>query len=575
MANILNTRIRLKYDTLSNWTTANPVLLAGEIAIATITSGATQEVNSVAAPQVLFKVGDGTNSFNSLPFASGKAADVYSWAKEATMTFASEATQSTSGDKTYVGNAVTGVEWDSTLNNNKGGLKFIKGTQFATKAELDAALAAFDGEIGSITDTDTRYDFTIPASGDNKGKLAITATKYVNGSAEGNGTTTYYDFITPDELSETLGSYYTKTEVDNIVKNYYTKGEVDELVQDVRDAIPTEVGVMSVEGSGAVTASGTKEVTVGLSLDNSGNVLLSQGESGLKATVDLSAYRLIADDQDTKYGIEYDAGTKTIKLTNDPSKSSISAADFVKDGMLQSVVVDNAANTLTFTWNTDSGVTTTVVKLSDIADIYTGSENSEIKVSVGNSNEISATLVNGGITEEKLHSDVTTKLNKVWEEVGVAKGLVDGLNIDQYQTKNLSTPVGQAQYKTVEEALAGHESRLVQDSQNLSAYTNGTIAMPKATADASGNDIVATYLNKTDAASTYVAKEGFVATDNNYTTAEKNKLESLENYNDSAIREDIAGLQAKKVVEYYDAEQPNDDHTPVFVIYCGNSTKVM
>lgn len=77
----LNTRILLKYDTYANWTSKNPVLKAGEMAIATINSGDTQEVNSVGTPQVLIKVGDGSSNYNSLKFISGRAADVYSWAK--------------------------------------------------------------------------------------------------------------------------------------------------------------------------------------------------------------------------------------------------------------------------------------------------------------------------------------------------------------------------------------------------------------------------------------------------------------------------------------------------------------
>ena len=81
---ILQTRNQHKYDTYTNWTTNNPILKAGEVAVATIASGNTQEVNSVTAPQVLLKVGDGTNNYNTLPFISAKAADVHSWAKAAT-----------------------------------------------------------------------------------------------------------------------------------------------------------------------------------------------------------------------------------------------------------------------------------------------------------------------------------------------------------------------------------------------------------------------------------------------------------------------------------------------------------
>lgn len=79
----INTRILLKYDTYANWTSKNPVLLAGEVAIATIETGNTEKVNSIGLPQVLIKVGDGSSTYSALPFVSGLAADVYTWAKAA------------------------------------------------------------------------------------------------------------------------------------------------------------------------------------------------------------------------------------------------------------------------------------------------------------------------------------------------------------------------------------------------------------------------------------------------------------------------------------------------------------
>lgn len=86
----LQTRIKLKYDSYENWSTNNPILLAGELAAVYVAAKPTKEVNSVSAPQILFKVGDGQVSstgeitgtaFNTLPWASGLAADVYEWAK--------------------------------------------------------------------------------------------------------------------------------------------------------------------------------------------------------------------------------------------------------------------------------------------------------------------------------------------------------------------------------------------------------------------------------------------------------------------------------------------------------------
>ena len=84
---IINTRIQLKYDTLANWESSNPILKAGEVAIIAIASGNTQTVNSVTAPQCLMKVGDGTSNFKTLPYTSALAADVYSWAKKSETEF--------------------------------------------------------------------------------------------------------------------------------------------------------------------------------------------------------------------------------------------------------------------------------------------------------------------------------------------------------------------------------------------------------------------------------------------------------------------------------------------------------
>lgn len=83
---ILNTRIRLKYDSYENWTTNNPTLLAGEVALVYIPEDKVTQVgehnlNGTKPPHVLMKVGDGTSGFNSLKYVSALAADVNSYAK--------------------------------------------------------------------------------------------------------------------------------------------------------------------------------------------------------------------------------------------------------------------------------------------------------------------------------------------------------------------------------------------------------------------------------------------------------------------------------------------------------------
>lgn len=82
--NEIQTRISLKYDSYEKWTSKNPVLLKGEVAIATVPSGATTSPAMQNLPNVVMKVGDGTSQYNALPFVSALAADVYEWAKAST-----------------------------------------------------------------------------------------------------------------------------------------------------------------------------------------------------------------------------------------------------------------------------------------------------------------------------------------------------------------------------------------------------------------------------------------------------------------------------------------------------------
>lgn len=70
----LNTRIRLKYDSLVNWNEHDPILLDGEVGFATTTVNGKTEV--------LAKVGGNNKKWSELEFVSAKAADVNSYAKQ-------------------------------------------------------------------------------------------------------------------------------------------------------------------------------------------------------------------------------------------------------------------------------------------------------------------------------------------------------------------------------------------------------------------------------------------------------------------------------------------------------------
>lgn len=163
---ILQTRIQLKYDSYTNWTTNNPVLKAGEIAVATIASGNTQEVNSINAPQVLLKVGDGTSNYNALPFVSAKAADVYSWAKKSESEF---------------------TEWVKTL--------------IATEGAYDAKGSAAQALADAKAYTDTLANGAVKDNTE-----AIAAIK------DGTTIDSFADVETALEGKQAAGDYATKTE---------------------------------------------------------------------------------------------------------------------------------------------------------------------------------------------------------------------------------------------------------------------------------------------------------------------------------------------------------------------------
>ena len=78
---IINTRIQLKYDTLTNWNTNSSLILRkGEVGICAIPTGSSHL--QTTPPAIMFKVGDGVTTFENLPWASALAADVYAWAKK-------------------------------------------------------------------------------------------------------------------------------------------------------------------------------------------------------------------------------------------------------------------------------------------------------------------------------------------------------------------------------------------------------------------------------------------------------------------------------------------------------------
>lgn len=180
----LNTRIALKYDSYENWQEYNPILLKGEIAIAELpvsenkpgvgvpnADGSTPAIQN--APNILIKVGDGTNHYNDLKFVSALAADVYSWAKAATK-------------PTYSAGEITGLNdyISQTIQdtNTQYRIVAVGGSAYSYKLQKkdigDADYTDVAGSLISLTDVDSRLDTLEAAIGEN-GAVATKITEAI------------------------------------------------------------------------------------------------------------------------------------------------------------------------------------------------------------------------------------------------------------------------------------------------------------------------------------------------------------------------------------------------------------
>ena len=157
---ILNTRIQLKYDTLTHWeesqfngNDSSKWLKAGEIAVVTLAPNAeTNPDNKAGQHPLLFKVGTGNHKFSDLPWASALAADVHSWAKKGEEEF-----------KTWVKTLVTVDDIDLADYYNKteiDGLFATLGSAAYTEAEAYAT-AAQGGKADSAIQKITIFGTTL------------------------------------------------------------------------------------------------------------------------------------------------------------------------------------------------------------------------------------------------------------------------------------------------------------------------------------------------------------------------------------------------------------------------------
>lgn len=182
---IVKTRIKNRFASLNDWSTANQALLAGEIAVVSVTTTTTDDNgNIVQVPAYLIKIGGATYpaghakagqlmTFNDLPWLSATAADVYDWAKGANaedvdiaIKVGTEATNTSKTLGTWIKNLQDTNDSQASVLSQLSGKVDVAKVSEAIKSAIDALGSTSSGE-GTIVKAVTQT----------KGNVAVTMGK--------------------------------------------------------------------------------------------------------------------------------------------------------------------------------------------------------------------------------------------------------------------------------------------------------------------------------------------------------------------------------------------------------------
>lgn len=446
---ILNTRIQLRYDTLENWTSSTLALKKGELAIVTlgtVKDGST--AGDVNQHPVLFKVGDGSHTFAQLPFASALAADVYAWAKASDVQLTNKELVFVGTNKKVAIPYITEDEAKGFINDALAAYSTTEQMNAAIKVEADRAKAAEEA-LGERIDS-----FNLPEGGfasksefdalkgkveDEDGALVKANEAYALAETKANATETTNALAGKVDKTTTINGHALDSNVTLTLDDFAPADNPSVLSWGGDASVGGNFNAKNVIATESFqVVRGSETVAIDTLFDAAGSA--STAEANAKAYTDAEIGKIPAQTDytvtitETTTGLASDVAKKYTFTQNGAEIGSINLAKelVVTSGSVKEVTVTDMPYVGAVIGdkyielviaNQDTPI---YVPAKDLVDIYTAGANaSEVQVAISNTNEITATLVNGGIAEEKLAEGVKTKLNKTWEEVGVAEGLVN------------------------------------------------------------------------------------------------------------------------------------------------------
>lgn len=423
----LNTRLKLKIDTLANWTSNNPVLLKGEVALVEVS--VVQEGIANYVPSVMAKVGDGTHTFNELAWLYSRASDVADWAKAAnkpTYTageidglsdYISGEIQDTDtqyqlvkvNDYEYkLQSKAIGGEWTDVAGSN-----IVIPDKTSDIAAIVADVEALQGLVGNET-VSNQIDAKIEA-------LDLANTYDAKGAA-GQALTDAKGYA--DGLNTAMDTRVTAAEgkIATLTGAESVEGSVAKALKDAKDYADTKVGSVAKGNDGIVIGGTVTTPTVGVQIDDTaGNSIQIVEGKGLRVEVPaVAGYSVVKDENSVDYAAVYHLtkdGVNTGAAINIPKDMVVKSGEVVTNpegqpaGTYIKLVLQNVADPL-------------YINVGSLIEyVISGSQTGDmVVVAVSDDHKVTATITDGTISKSKLVTEVQTSLgladNSVQKETG-------------------------------------------------------------------------------------------------------------------------------------------------------------
>lgn len=448
--NIMNVLYKLRGDTLSNWSTKNPVLAEREPAIVMIPADSGSGLNE---PAVLLKIGDGTTAFNDLGYVSAIAGDVPAWAKEATK-------------PTYAANEITGIDaYIAAYVNEQMGISVDTDTQYTivavegnayqyklmSKSKADEQFATEVAVIDIPKYDDTALAGRVTSLEGLVGNTAVSAqiaaaiealkladTYEAKGAAaavQGETTSTVKD------VEDALNTY--KTDNDAAVADAQAdldayKTTNDEAVAAAKKAgddamaeAQKKVGSVAAGDNSVTVASTDTAPTVAAKISQDADNALELAEDGLKVVIPAAAEYTIEKSADSgeyaaiytlmKDGVQAGAAINIPKDMVVESGSVVENPEGQAEGTYIKLVLQNVAEPL-------------YINVGSLIEYVTsGSQAGDmVVITVSDDHKVTATITDGSITLAKLATEIQTAIGKAHshENAAVLAGITEQKIVD-------------------------------------------------------------------------------------------------------------------------------------------------